>query len=314
MWPQDNFSGSGILTSTVALLLLLIAGCDGSSSDQLETGFVNIDITDAPVDIVTEVWVEFSGVAIKPRDAGILEFEFNEPLHIDLLTLRGENTSSLLTNQAVPRGSYNWIRLAVNADADGVFDSYIMTETGAMMELVVTSQEGLQLGGGFTITSGQASNFVIDWDLRKGLTRPNGQDMEWMLRPALRITDLAESGTISGMVDEGMVTGGTCTSNLAEDTGNSVYIFDGHDATLADIQTGASDVVAVETDPVVTAAVTQDENGLYSYSAAYMSTGDYTVAFTCQSLNDEPGVIDGLEFSEPQNVTVNNGLDTTADF
>jgi hypothetical protein len=313
MWRNDNYSG--ILTSTIALLVLLSAGCDGGgSSDPLEAGYVNIAITDAPVDTVTEVWVEFSGVSIKPRDTGVLDFEFNEPLYIDLLTLRGENTSSLLTNQAVPRGAYNWIRLDVNADADGVFDSYVMTEAGAMIELVVTSQEGLQLGSGFTITSGQASNFVIDWDLRKGLTMPNGQDQEWKLRPALRITDMAESGTISGMVDEGLLSGGTCTSNLAEDTGNSVYIFTGHDAALEDIQTGASDLVAVATDPVVTAAVTQDENGMYSYSAAYMSTGDYTVAFTCQSLDDDPGAVDSLDFSVPQNVAVTNGVNTTADF
>jgi hypothetical protein len=291
MWRNDNYSG--ILTSTIALLVLLSAGCDGGgSSDPLEAGYVNIAITDAPVDTVTEVWVEFSGVSIKPRDTGVLDFEFNEPLYIDLLTLRGENTSSLLTNQAVPRGAYNWIRLDVNADADGVFDSYVMTEAGAMIELVVTSQEGLQLGSGFTITSGQASNFVIDWDLRKGLTMPNGQDQEWKLRPALRITDMAESGTISGMVDEGLLSGGTCTSNLAEDT----------------------DLVAVATDPVVTAAVTQDENGMYSYSAAYMSTGDYTVAFTCQSLDDDPGAVDSLDFSVPQNVAVTNGVNTTADF
>jgi hypothetical protein len=313
MWPKDNYSG--ILTSTVALSLLLIAGCDGgSSSDQLEPGFVNIAITDAPVDTVTEVWVAFSGISIKPRDAGVLEFEFNEPLVIDLLTLRGENTSFLLSNQAVPRGAYNWIRLHVNADADSITDSYVMSDRGEMIELVVTSQEGLQLVSGFTITSGQASNFVIDWDLRKGLTMPNGQNQEWMLRPTLRITDMAESGTISGMVDEELLFGGTCTSKLAEDTGNSVYIFTGHDTSLKDIQTGANDLVAVESDPVVTAAVTQDENGMYSYSAAYMSTGDYTVAFTCHSLDDDPGVIDSLEFSAPQNVTVTNGVDATADF
>lgn len=309
MWQKDN--NSGLLATTVSLLLLMIAGCSGGGggggSEQVEVGFVNIAITDAPVDTATEVWVEFSGISLKPRDTGTLDFEFDEPLRIDLLSLGGENTSPLLNNQSVPTGAYNWIRLDVNADADGIFDSYVMTDTGEMVELLVTSQQGLQLVSGFTVTSGQSSNFVIDWDLRKGLTMPNGQDQEWKLRPALRITDMMESGTISGMVDEGLLSGDPCTSDLAEDTGNSVYIFAGHDATLEDIHT-------VESDPVTTAAVTQDENGTYSYSAAYMSTGDYTVAVTCQALDDDPETDDSLEFSPSQNVSVTDGEDSTADF
>ncbi|MCH7744176.1 MAG: DUF4382 domain-containing protein [Proteobacteria bacterium] len=311
---MQKIDNSTKLTMLICLVLLVISGCSGGGGGNAaeevvvdEAGFINISITDAPVDTVIEVWVEFDGISLKPQSADTLDFAFEEPLRIDLLALTGENTSSLLENQSVPAGGYNWIRLDVNADLDTVFDSYVMTENGEMVELEVTSQRGLQLVSGFTITSGQTASFVIDWDLRKGLTMPKGQGMGWKLRPALRITDLVESGSISGVVEEGLLSADSCTNDLAEDTGNSVYVFSGHDATLEDIHTE-------ETDPVSTAAVTQDENGFYVYSATFLSAGDYTVAFTCQGLDDDPETDDTLEFSPSQNVSVIADEDTIADF
>ncbi len=313
MWQQNNNSAKFTAT-TISLLLLMIAGCSGGGggssgavSEPVEAGFINIFITDAPLDTVTEVWVEFNGISLKPQEGDALDFEFDDPLSIDLRALTGENTASLLDNQSVPAGAYNWIRLDVNADADGIFDSFVMTEMGEMVELEVTSQNGLQLVSGFTVTGGQSARFVIDWDLRKGLTRPKGQGQVWKLRPALRITDLVVSGSISGMVDEELLSASDCTNNLAEDTGSSVYVFAGHDATPEDIHTE-------ESDPITTAPVTQDDNGAYSYSATHLSAGDYTVAFTCQGLDDDPETDDLLEFSPSQNVSVIDGEDAIADF
>ena len=308
MWQQNNDSGKFTAT-TICLLLLMIAGCSGGggSIEPVEAGFINIFITDAPLDTVTEVWVKFNGISLKPQSGDALDFEFDTPLLIDLRALTGENTASLLNNQSVPAGAYNWIRLDVNADADGIFDSFVMTEMGEMVELEVTSQTGLELVSRFTVTVGQSASFVIDWDLRKGLTMPKGQDQVWKLRPALRITDLVASGSISGMVDEQLLSAGDCTNVLTENTGSSVYVFTGHDAIPEDIH-------SEESDPVTTAPVTQDENGAYSYSATYLSAGDYTVAFTCQGLDDDPETDDPLEFSPSQNVSVIDGEDATADF
>lgn len=37
------------------------------------------------------------------------------------------------------------------------------------------SESGLKLVSGFTVTQDQATNIVVDWDLRKALTDPTGQ-------------------------------------------------------------------------------------------------------------------------------------------
>ena len=119
------------------------------------------------------------------------------------------------------------MRLAVNAEFDNVFDSYAMKSTGEEEEIELRvpggSQSGLKLVSGFTVTEDQPTHLVIDWDLRKALTDPLGQP-GYHLRPALRITDMALYGTLSGTVADALVMDASCTNDLVAHTGNAVYI------------------------------------------------------------------------------------------
>ena len=114
MWQKINKSGK--FTALISVLLLMISGCSGgggggNAAEEVvvdEAGFINISITDAPVDTVIEVWVEFNGISLKPQSADTLDFEFEEPLRIDLLARTGENTPSLLENQSAPAAGSIW--------------------------------------------------------------------------------------------------------------------------------------------------------------------------------------------------------------
>jgi len=314
---QQTFGLRTVFLPAISMLFIL-SGCGGGGGGSSDTtaaaepvessGTLTLLLTDAAVDTAIEVWVEFSGVEIKPQDGESFRIDFEAPLKFDLLQLSGDNTAALLQDETMPAGGYNWIRLDVNADEDGIFDSFVMTELGEMIELEVTSQNGLQLVSGFTVPAGGNVSFVIDWDLRKGLTIPKGVNKDsWKLRPALRITDLSVVGEISGTITDALVADESCTNDLAEDTGNAVYLFEGPDVTPEDIHTE-------ETDPISTALVEQDENGLYRYAMAFVSPGDYTISFTCQSLDDESDVNDEIQFAESANVTIIADEETTHDF
>ena len=123
-WPAKVL-GVVALASVVS-----IAGCDGTGGSGVEDdptkGKLDISITDAPTDSATEVWVVFSGIAVKPKSGEAIQFDFETPVSIDLLSLTGENTANLLNDQQLDAGEYNWIRLDVNADSDGILDSYVM--------------------------------------------------------------------------------------------------------------------------------------------------------------------------------------------
>jgi len=285
-----------------------LAACGGSGGDDAEkTGFVAIGITDAPVDMVSAVVVEFSGVTLKPSSGDEIVITFDTAKSFDLLTLTGGLTAELLQETEVPVGSYNWVRLAVNAEFDNVFDSYAMTPTG-QVELRVPSgmNSGLKLVSGFTVTQNQSTNLVIDWDLRKALSDPLGQP-GLHLRPALRVTDLASYGTLKGTVAEGLVIDESCANDLAMDTGNAVYIYSG----MVEVPGDIGDAL---TEPFLTATVSQNTDGIYVYQVDFLSVGEYTAAFTCQASDDFPEVDDDIVFSAPQTRTIEDGMTTTIDF
>ncbi len=264
-----------------------LAGCGSGDSvvnpPPEEFGTLNIGLTDAPVDEVSEVVVEFTGVTLQRAGGERIEETFDTPRSIDLLQLQNGTTADLLSNTTVPAGDYQWIRLGVNAEFDGILDSYAtLSVGGGQVELRVPggSQSGVQLNSGFSVLQGQSTNLVIDWDLRKALTNPGGQP-GWFLRRSLRVTDLSESGTLTGTVDDLLVNDASCANDLMADTGNVVYVFETGDAT-------PSDVRGADTDPFVTANVTQNDNGIYDFTINFMPVGAYTVAFSCTGLNDDP--------------------------
>lgn len=274
--------------------MLSLYGCGGSGDSAMEesgTGFVSILVTDAPVDDVTEVWVQFAGVELKPQNGSPVEFVFDEPRNIDLKTLTGGTTEPLLPTTTVDVGPYEWIRLMVNAEFDGLMDSYAMTTGGGQVELAVPSgsQSGLKLVSGFTITQNQSTNLVIDWDLRQALVAPPGHSPGMFLRPALRVTDTAEYATLFGTIDPTLVEDtANCTNNPAENTGSAVYLYEGSVDTPGDIGDAT-------TPPFTTATVTQNNDGFYVYAFHYLSVGSYTAAFTCQAGDDIPDADDAEE-------------------
>lgn len=289
-------------------LSVVLAACGGGSDAPVEqTGIISIAITDATVDEVTEVNVQFSGVTLKPQSGEEIEVSFDPPKDFDLLTLTGGMTAELLPDTRVPVGRYNWIRLAVNAEFDNVFDSYAIVPEG-QVELRVPSgsQSGLKLVSGFTVTQNQSTNIVIDWDLRKALSDPIGQP-GLHLRPALRVTDMAAYGTLTGMVAEALVSDESCSNDLAMDTGNAVYVYAGVVDTAGDIGDAAND-------PLTTATVTQSESGTYVYEVNFLSVGEYTAAFTCQADDDDPETDDDVEFPVSHTFAIEDGATTVVDF
>jgi hypothetical protein len=273
---------------TAAGVCLALSACGGggggdAAPTQAATGTVRISITDAPVDDVSVVNVQFGGVTLKPQSGERIEINFDTPKDIDLLTLTGGRTTELLPDTTVPAGRYNWVQLAVNAEFDNVFDSYAMTPTG-QVELRVPSNTGLKLVSGFTVTQNQTTDLIIDWDLRKALSDPK----EWPglhLQSALRVTDMSSFGTLRGAVVEALVTDDECTNDLAAQTGNAVYVYQGMTDTPGDIGDASND-------PFVTATVVQD----------------------CQANNDGSDADDDIAFTEPQSFMIENGVTTELNF
>ena len=97
-------------------MTLMLSACDGGDSalsPSSTTGSLSLNITDAPVDMADNVFVEFSGVELKPAEGKSITFDFTErceaapaSCQIDLLALNGAlRRRYLLMKQCLPEST-----------------------------------------------------------------------------------------------------------------------------------------------------------------------------------------------------------------
>lgn len=120
-------------------------------------------------------------------------------------------------------------------------------------------------------------------------------------------------------------------ANEGAGEGNAVYLYANADASAGDVNVDDdgepdhpaevagngddSDGDLDEVNPITVANVRLNSNtGNYEYTVGFVAEGSYTIAFTCQSLTDEPGTDEATLFVQPTNVSVNASLTTTQNF
>jgi hypothetical protein len=277
------------------LFLSLVACGGGGGNSNPAQGELTLQITDAPVTGVSKVVVTVSQVEIKPKNQGPITIALSPPKQFDLLANQGGDAFTLFANEPVPEGEYNWVKLT---PVTGLSNSYVEI-AGETKELSFPSD--LKLVSGFSVPGAFNSEFVIDFDVRKGLV----QDANGIkLKPAMRIVASQMNGSelmtakIMGTVDNTLVT--SC-ADASVDAG-SVYVYAGADVTPDDMHNGAT------AQPLTSAIVSTTD---YSYVIAFLEPGDYTVSYTCGA--DDPEVDDAITFSATTNVSVTAGGNKTVD-
>jgi hypothetical protein len=205
---------------------------------------------------------------------------------------------------SVPTGSYQWIRLYVDA-AEIVFNEGTASEIVAPLDIPSSENSGLKLISGFTVAAGGASDFIIKFDLRKSVHQDaNG----YKLRPTLRLIDNLAAGHFAGTVGSAAA-GDDC----------AVYVYAGIAITPDDLCYLDQGGVLVDcpaphgVNPVTTAPVVCDTSNppLCRYVTAPLVAGSYTLALTCDAASDNPAQNDNIAFLETHSATVSVGTGAT---
>jgi hypothetical protein len=329
-YPLQKSSKSLALAIGLSLLAACGGGGDGSGN---RTGTLTVGITDAAVEYADAVVVQFTGVELKPRAGAAFSIDF-APRSIDLLALQGMDRALLLDGVTVPAGDYEWMRLKVNADPAVGGDSYLRLDVGGdecEMRIPSGDETGLKLVRGFTVGVGSITDFTIDFDLRKSVVAPPGQRMPmdscggqvFMLKPALRLVDNLQVGSITGAVDVNLITE-QCGSPPSPPYPGNVYLFG---PVPADGTVLPDDDDGVVDDPngadALTAAIVDPDT--FRYTIGFVPAGNYVVAYTCDL--DDPAVdadvdpvppegVETVEFTPPAGtpVTVAPGAETEVNF
>ena len=269
-------------TAALALLTLPLTACGGSSSSSAPAT-MNLGVTDGPVASASAVVISFTGVELQPSGGGSsVTINFNSPQTINLLNEQNGNEASLLSGASVPAGNYDWIRLLLNVSSNGTVANSYIEINGAQYPLVIPSgaQTGLKLVQGFTMTANQVANFTVDFMLQQSITAPpgltsGGGTQDYLLKPALRLINNVQAGTISGTV--ALSTLQSDSACLAGYSGSGplpnaqVDIFSG-------TVTPSSSLT-----PVVEPEIALSSSGSYGYDQPFLLAGAYTVAVACSS-------------------------------
>lgn len=285
--------GYFVTLTTAALCSLAGCGSSGSSSGD-ETGILSLGISDGPVHSAKKVCITFDEIEFKKEGDEPFLVALDPAEKVNLLDFQGANAAPILINQELAAGRYEWMRLGVDAElgsnggagytggimCDGE-GSYIVMDDESVHNLYVPSgaATGLKLVSGFTVPANGSADFTAEFDLMKSITEPPGLQPDVILRPAIRLVNNVEVGTLTGEVDGEAATAEACAP--------SVYVFD-DDVMPNAIVDGEDD----PNDPIATALVNEQVNGdatsTWQYTVGYLLPGNYEVAFTCDGEAFQP--------------------------
>ena len=279
----------------------------GGGRGGTEYGFLTLSISDAPIDNATELQVQLDGVELMPAsdsaDEEAILIQFEEPKIINLLKSQDADSTLLLSNEILPTGVYNWLRLKITAVNDGILDTFIRLDDGTVHELEIPSDSeiGLQIGDGVEIIANTPSAKTIVFDLRKSVDMTIPGDFK--LEPTLNIVNDNESGSIQGTVRMKTLTSSRC-SDSDPSTDNVVYLYEG-------FHVQPDDIDGIEPEPVMSELVKLNTSGEYEYQFNHVPYGKYTIVFSCQANLEDPKGDDVINFSRTKNVNIANPVTKT---
>lgn len=251
------------------------------------TGNVSISLTDGPWEDAMEMVLHVTGIEMGHSDGRVVAIELNGgPISIDMMQLQNGESHLLADNVEVPVGHYDWMRLMIDP-GQSHFD---LASTGGHhnMHMGGDATEGLEVHHPFEIVHSVHGQFMLDFDMRRGVQHHGNGMMggEYRLHSAMRLIDMAESGGLMGVVHPSMI---DVNHPACDDApgGNWAYLYHGDVMEPDDIAVTDSDGLI---GPIAADRIELDNmTGEHRYHFGYLEPGHYRIAVTCSSEWDELG-------------------------
>jgi hypothetical protein len=166
---------------------------NNNDNNSSKSAYLRLYLTDAPASQYDSVNIVFSEVGAHLDSTWIILSD--SLMMVNLLELTNGNTI-VIGSSDVPAGHYTQIRLKI-------IDAYVVVG-GEKHSMAVPSgsTSGLKFGPEFTITEGSTYEMVVDFDITRSIvtTGPPMNPKGYKLKPYIRISPMAITGSISGIV------------------------------------------------------------------------------------------------------------------
>lgn len=185
-----------------AVLAVFLTSCD--VNDGMQTGQLKVTMTDAPADYEA-VYVDVQRVLVHKNanvepdtsgeesagDAGWITLS-DEPMRIDLLTLRNGNEITLGETE-LETGTYSQLRLILGSD-----NEVVVNGQSHSLRTPSARQTGIKLNINADIENGETYTLLVDFDAGRSVVETGNGN--YLLKPVLRAANLEATGSISGSV------------------------------------------------------------------------------------------------------------------
>lgn len=215
----------------MSFLLIAFFGCDndGSGMQNIEVSNINVKLMDMPGEF-DNVFIEILDVMVKVNDTtvsenGWLSLEAINTGVYDLLELTGGINVLLVDDYSVPSGTLNQIRLILGENNTVVIDGETFP-----LNTPSAQQSGLKIKVNEELEPNIAYTFLLDFNVDESIVLA-GNSGNINLKPVIRATVEAQTGTISGSVipadvqtEISATNGIDVISAYANDTGDFVLV------------------------------------------------------------------------------------------
>ena len=284
----------------IASLPLFLAACSDSDSNSYSR--VDFYVSDAPVEDLSAVEIAFDQLEFIHSNGDRTFHDIAGYEQVNLLDYPDTQSALIISDIALLPGEYKNLIVHIKPDQD--LNYVIKTDALGVQEALKQPSNKLKLGS-FTVTNDAVQAFTIEFDLRQALVlRGNsGNNNGYILKPhGVTIIGNEDAASLSGnVVDENLLNAGSCDAA----TGNFVYLYQGIGLDV--------DALADNFDPL---DIDFDDSGLSAagfiapyastgvdefndYAFGFLPAGDYTLAFSCSAVDDDPIQFDGLTIPDP---------------
>jgi hypothetical protein len=227
-----------------------------------------------------------------------------DTFQINLLDYQGIRQLRVISDLELANGTYSEVLIKILAN--DINDSYVIQKADDKQVAITVSGGQLKLPG-IRLSSGSQA-FTVEFSLAQSLQLQAESGPYRLATTGIRIENNRIDASLSGQVDSALFnTVSPCDEKTDPEQGNRVYLYAGLDLAkdnLVDVFTNNS----TETPPAesiapfaVAALVENGLTGNWEYAFGYLPAGEYTMAFSCNTQNDDAVQWNELVIPLPEN-------------
>jgi hypothetical protein len=333
--------GKFISRSSAGLLLAIAAttltGCDSCgfdcNDDNASTDPVSFTLgfSDSQPEDLNKVVIQVETITLVRNDAEdvvIDTFTIKEldlvdaaTFEIDLLDYRGVNRLLVIKDETMEADFYDSVVIAINSDSEDDTLSYVEEADGPTIRAISVDAGQITLPG-LQLLSGD-QDYTVEFGLARALQFQSSTGTYLLTTEGVTMEHTDSAAKLNGTVADTLFdTESPCDEKIEPLAGNRVYLYEGHNLELDDLSdvhsTSDSDAPDTALAPFAVATLVEDSlTGEWRYAFGYLPADDYTIAFACDTSEDDAVSHDGLIVPQPSDqfyeVTLSESQTTVCD-